>query len=519
MLSFAYPYLLIYVAILFYLLSLGLFQFSEKKKLSVILLIIGCFALGLYVCSLDHFLHFWDESFHALVAKNMLKNPLKPMLRLDAVLPVNYKEWTQSTLWLHKQPLFMWQMAVSMKLFGVNEVAARLPSATMVALLIFPIYRLGKITVNEKVGYYAAFLFSLSYFIHELATGFWPTDHNDIAFLFYVTCSIWAFIEYDKSKNRKWILLIGIFVGCALLVKWLMGLLIYGGWGISILLDKNKRIVIKNYLDIVLSLIITAIVVLPWQIYTWIKYPVESWYEYHYAKTHFTEGLDGHTGNALYHFFGLQEIYGHGDIFPYLMVLSLVLLIIRIQNKTHRIVFLFSIIVVYIFYTFAKTKMTPYCLIVCSIFYIALGSILDQLFNLLASKLPKGNIGKKLLPFLVLLVLGYADINYRRIHKNHVFSPENKDTYTYKVTKDTRVIKELPNKLGSTDYVLFNVKKYEHLAIMFYTGLSAYELLPDESTVKELKTRNIKMAFNDNGKLPEYILKDSSILKIKMDAE
>jgi hypothetical protein len=133
--------------------------------------------------------------------------------------------------------------------------------------------------------------------------------------------------------------------------------------------------------------------------------------------------------------------------------------------------------------------------------------------------LPKGNIGKKLLPFLVLLVLGYADINYRRIHKNHVFSPENKDTYTYKVTKDTRVIKELPNKLGSTDYVLFNVKKYEHLAIMFYTGLSAYELLPDESTVKELKTRNIKMAFNDNGKLPEYILKDSSILKIKMDAE
>src|ERR1700722_8541728 len=100
MLSFTYPYLLIYLVIVFYLLSLGLFQFSDKIKLSVFMLFMGCFALGLYVCSLSRFLYFWDESFHALVAKNMLKNPLKPMLRLDAVLPNNYKEWTNCTLWL-----------------------------------------------------------------------------------------------------------------------------------------------------------------------------------------------------------------------------------------------------------------------------------------------------------------------------------------------------------------------------------------------------------------------------------
>ncbi len=519
MLSFTYPYLLIYVALALYILSLATFQFSEQKRGALILLFMGCFALGLYVCSLSKFLYFWDESFHALVAKNMMTNPLKPMLRLESVMPNSYKEWTQCTLWLHKQPLFMWQMAISMKLFGVNEVAVRIPSLTMVAMLVFPIYRMGKISLNERVGYYAAFLFSLSYFVHELATGFQPTDHDDIAFLFYVTCSIWAFMEYEKTGKLKWVLLIGIFVGCAILVKWIMGLLIYGGWGISILMDKEKRKIGKNYLDAFLSLLMTALVVLPWQIYTWIKYPIESWYEYHYAKTHFTEGLDGHTGNVWFHFFGFKEIYGHGDVFPYLMIVAFVLLLIRLKNQSHRIVFTFSVLAVYIFYTIANTKMTPYCLIVCSIFYIALGSLIDQLFNLINSKLPKGNIAAKLIPFLALSALGYSDINYKRIYKNHVNSPENKDTYTYQVTKDTRVIKDLPNKLGATDYQLFNVKKYEHLAIMFYTGISAYETLPDEQTVAKFKSQGIKMAFNNDGKLPAYILNDTTILKLKMDAE
>jgi 4-amino-4-deoxy-L-arabinose transferase-like glycosyltransferase len=508
---------MIYVAIVFYLLSLGLYEFSERRKLSVFMLFSGCFAIGLYVCSLDHFLHFWDESFHALVAKNMIQNPLKPMLRLDAVIPNNYKDWLNSTLWLHKQPLFMWQMALSIKLFGVNEVAARIPSLTMVAMLVFPIYRMGKITVNERVGYYSAFLFSLSYYVHELATGFWPTDHNDIAFVFYVTCSIWAFIEYEKSGSRKWILLIGYFVGCALLVKWLMGLMIYGGWGVSILFDMDKRMVVKNYIDILLSLIITAIVVLPWQIYTWVKYPIESWYEYHYAKTHFTEGLDGHTGNALFHFNGLKEIYGHGDLIPYLMIVALILLLMRIKNKTYRIVFLFNVIAVYTFYTVANTKMVPYCLIVSSIFYIALGSLLNYFF-VFADLLIKRKVVVKLIITATLLIVGFADFNYYKIHKNHVDSPENKDTYTYEVTKDTKVIKDLPNKLDGKDYVLFNCKKMEHLAILFYTGFNAYDFIPEEETVKSLERHNIKMAFNDNGKLPEYILNDSSIVKIKMDA-
>ncbi len=510
MLDFENPNIILYVSFIFYIISLGLFHFSDRKTLSVILLCAGCFVLGLYVCSLDHFLHFWDESFHALVAKNMVDTPLKPMLRLKAVLPNVYQDWTNSTLWLHKQPLFLWQMALSIKLFGVNEVAVRVPSAAMVAMLLFPIYKMGKITINESTGYYAAFLFSLSYFVHELATAFWPTDHNDIAFVFYVTCSFWAYIEYEKSKQIKWVVLIGIFTGCAVLVKWLMGLLIFGAWGLSILTDKDKRIAFVNYIDFGISLMIAAIILLPWQIYTWIKYPVESWYEYHYAKTHFTEGLDGHIGNALFHFNGLKEIYGHGDLIPYLVVIAFALLVWRTKNKTYRIVILFSVIAVYTVYTLANTKMVPYCLVVCSIFYIAIGSAFNQIFLFAETKINTSKLFIKLISLVVLLGLGYADINFSNIDKNHLNSPENKDTYAYRVSMDTKYIKDLPSKLGSTDYVIFNSPSYEYLAIMFYTGINAYDRIPDEKTFNDLLAQNTKMAFYDDGKLPNYVLKDSS---------
>ncbi len=38
-------------------------------------------------------LHDWDERYHALVAKNMIEQPFKPMLYKNPVLPYDYKDW------------------------------------------------------------------------------------------------------------------------------------------------------------------------------------------------------------------------------------------------------------------------------------------------------------------------------------------------------------------------------------------------------------------------------------------
>jgi 4-amino-4-deoxy-L-arabinose transferase-like glycosyltransferase len=183
----------------------------------------------------------WDERFHALVAKNMLENPFIPMLYTENPVEIDNSFWSMGHIWLHKQPLFLWQIALSFKIFGINEIALRLPNIIMCSLLIYPLFQLGRILVNERTGFMTSFLFITSFYFGELVAGWQLLDHNDIAFLFYTTLSIWAWVEYTEREKKSWILLAGLFSGLAILNKWLVGLLVFAGWITMILTNKNLR--------------------------------------------------------------------------------------------------------------------------------------------------------------------------------------------------------------------------------------------------------------------------------------
>ncbi|HMG14269.1 MAG TPA: hypothetical protein VK590_02410 [Saprospiraceae bacterium] len=103
------------------------FAAKDNYKLALLLLIIAGLALRIYTAT-DLFLHDWDERYHALVAKNLIQHPLLPTLYDNPVLAYDYKSWSSNHIWLHKQPLPLWMMAFSMYLFGVNEIALRIPS-------------------------------------------------------------------------------------------------------------------------------------------------------------------------------------------------------------------------------------------------------------------------------------------------------------------------------------------------------------------------------------------------------
>jgi 4-amino-4-deoxy-L-arabinose transferase-like glycosyltransferase len=103
---------------------------EEKFRLAVLLLVICGLAIRIYI-STDLFLHTWDERYHALVAKHLIQHPFRPTLYDNPVLPYDYRNWTANHIWLHKQPLPLWTMAASLSLFGVHEIALRLPSSLL----------------------------------------------------------------------------------------------------------------------------------------------------------------------------------------------------------------------------------------------------------------------------------------------------------------------------------------------------------------------------------------------------
>lgn len=121
----------------------------DNYRIALLLLLICGLALRIYT-STDFFLHPWDKRYHALVAKNLIQHPLTPALYSNPVLPYNYKNWAANHIWLHKQPLPLWIMAASMWLFGVNELALRVPSIMATTAGILLMFFIGSYFVNKK---------------------------------------------------------------------------------------------------------------------------------------------------------------------------------------------------------------------------------------------------------------------------------------------------------------------------------------------------------------------------------
>ncbi len=179
------------------ILSVYAFLVADQKRVGIFLLLLSAIALRFVMISLDSFVHPWDERYHALVAKNMITWPFKPMLISRPVLAYDPHDWAYNHIWLHKQPFFLWQMAASMKVFGVNTLALRLPSAIIGVVMVWFTYDIARHWIKiPSVAFIAAFLMTLSHYILEMTSGHYMLDHNDLTFLFYITAALWALTRY-----------------------------------------------------------------------------------------------------------------------------------------------------------------------------------------------------------------------------------------------------------------------------------------------------------------------------------
>lgn len=504
---------LLYIGIFFVFAGILNFQISNKSRLSLLLIFMGSIGMSLFVCLSDPFLHVWDEQVHAVIAKNLLKNPFKPMLMVDPVLPYDFKIWVGNHVWLHKQPLFLWQIALSFKLFGVNILSLRIPSILMTALLVFPIYRMGKIISSKQTGFIAAVLFTSSTFIYQLVSGRIATDHNDIAFLFYVTLSIWAWFEKEDSEKKYWILLIGLFAGLAILNKWMVGLLVYSSWGIIILSDGSKRKKISSYFEILISFIITITVALPWQLYILKNFPKESIYEFKLISKHFSEAIEGQVGDFFYHFNKIETLFGTD--YQYVILISLIVFILSKTKINFKIAILNWILMAYLFFSIAATKMPAFTLIVAPLIYI----VVAQSINSLLEKINKLKLRTRFKPLFV-KIFGIVIISFMFIHfLNHrSLTLANSDFIKGELEKDyisTQVYKQLDNKFTEDDLVFYNARDFDKFKILFHTNYRSLKGIPTKKQLNIFEEHNIKVAIFDNNKLPNYILSDTTIAKIK----
>lgn len=486
-------------------LGAALLFLSGRHRYALLTLLTGGVVLRYYFATLDPFLHDWDERFHALVAKNLAQHWLKPTLIEHHILANVREEWTDKHIWLHKQPLFLWQMALSIRMFGATEFAVRLPSLIMTSMLILVVYQIGRMVFDPIAGFISAFILSCYQPLLEMNSGMMGMEHNDIAFLFYVTLSIWAWVSFEQRGRQRYLLMMGAFAGCAVLCKWLTGMLVFSGFAFYHLFLHKDLFTTATLKNLAKALAVCFLVFLPWQIFILCRYPVEAHFEYAYNSKHFFQVVEGHEHERWFYIHILPEYYRG---LQYLIGLSMVVSLIFARRLRLTAALSFMFLLVYCFFTVAQTKLPSYVMVVMPLGLILLSAVIGWALRLIWSF---GTL-RYVAGGVVLIALLLQFIHWSMIVENH-FDPDTWQGHTraFKLA-NTSAIKQLSGKLPANSVIL-GMEQLENIDEMFYVGVPAYSGRY-ESDYLFLKDHKYNVVFWGDS-LPEYARSDSTAHRIR----
>ncbi len=194
----------------------------------------------------------WDEAKNAVSAIEMSQNKNYIVRYYDG----------EPDYWGVKPPLLTWLQVLSLKIFGMNEAAIRIPSACAAFLtIIFIIWYFHRFHHKIHIGYISALiLVTSSGYIsrHGARTG----DHDALLVLF-TTFIFFMYYQFLVSRkvNNKLLAIIAFTAFLAILTKGVTVLMIFPGLLIITFILKSQRRIFSNkwfYLCLVAAILVTA---------------------------------------------------------------------------------------------------------------------------------------------------------------------------------------------------------------------------------------------------------------------
>lgn len=464
---------------------------KDNHNLSLVFLILGGAILRIWTAS-DPFLHYWDERYHMLVAKNLSKDFLFPTLYDIPYLEYDFKNWTQNHIWVHKPPMTLWLMALSFKVFGFSEYAGRLPSIVMSIASIYLVYKIAfYLFKDEKIALITAFFQSVNGLIIELAAGRVPTDHVDTTFFFFFALSVFFTLRFYR-KDGIWNLIgIGVSFGFALLTKWLVAGTILPMLFVLFYKKESFRKLL-GYLTLVT--IIGFAMALPWQYYIHTYFPIEAAWESKYNWMHFTENIED-QGKPWW------WLFNHGRInWGELIYVAWIWFFYEIYKKpTPEMAFVLTwFLVPYIVFSIAISIMQGYVLFTGPAHFL----MMAMFIVFLQKERFKHWFFKVLIFAFFVLAVRYT---FERV------KPFKEDVEKIEYTKN---IKKISNSLPPKS-VIFNTLLAAE--VRFFTDFPAYEKPPKESDINLFKEKGFEIYIVKRKNLSESILQNENLKFLSAD--
>jgi 4-amino-4-deoxy-L-arabinose transferase-like glycosyltransferase len=163
----------------------------------------------------------------------------------------------------HKPALIYWLQVIAYDCFGVNEFAARLPSALAAILTVLLAYELGRHMFNASTGLISGLILASS-------TLFCASAHfaNPDALLLTCTTATLLLVWYgigSETPSRKWLAAAGITAGLAVLAKGPVGVVLPAAVvGLFLLWSGRWRLLFDRAW--IVALLLCALVALPWYV-------------------------------------------------------------------------------------------------------------------------------------------------------------------------------------------------------------------------------------------------------------
>jgi 4-amino-4-deoxy-L-arabinose transferase-like glycosyltransferase len=177
-----------------------------------------------------------------------------------------------------KPPLFMWVQALSMRIFGMGEFAARLPNALVGIITLVGIYVLGRKLVDRRFGLWWALAFGGSLLPNlYFRSGIIDPLFNLLIFVGIVALAAFEQLRQQDANPRRmwapsysgpeWLLLLasGASIGLAVLTKGPVGLLLPGLTWLAFWAGKRKSLTLP-LVPMVTWVIVAASVAGPWYV-------------------------------------------------------------------------------------------------------------------------------------------------------------------------------------------------------------------------------------------------------------
>lgn len=344
----------------------------------------------------------WDEINFAESAREMIVSGNYSTVNINFV-----------PFW-EKPPLFIWLQVLSMKVFGINEFAARFPDAVCGVLSLLLLFEIGRKLRNPKFG----LLWALAFGGSVLPFLYFKSGIIDPWFnLFIFSALYFAFNYFLPAENRppKRLHLIGsaFLLGLGVLTKGPVAVLLFGLTFLIFLISERKQ----NHLKWKDLLIFGAILVLTGGAYHLYQIFTGDWklvYKFIVYQLKLANTEDsGHGGSIFYH-----PVVLFVGVFP-ASILALGAFFRRMQdNNSFRKLMIILFLVVLVIFSLVRTKIVHYS----SLCYFPLSYLAAlTVYNIASGELRLSRVSKIL---LLLVGIIYAAVPGLLQYLAKIASPE-----------------------------------------------------------------------------------------------